>query len=301
MFYNNNKKSMSEPFDAKQGGLSFSFMIATYVIVAFFVQAVLQLVTEKTSVLYLAISSILSLVAITVILVYQCYFKKQTIKVLSLNKFNAQSLLLSILLWGGMFFGAGFVNLKLGEVLVGAGLKVPQTEIPLNNIWQFLLFTLTLAILPAIFEELFFRGLLLSSLDGHSTITKVVAVGLCFALYHCNLAQFAYQFLNGVTFCLLAIYAKSIIPCIIAHFINNFFIILCEYLGIYIDLFSPILIAIGLVALLGFLFITCVFNKNKENKKSNKTTKKEIAQFYLLYGALGIFICALMIITALFA
>lgn len=299
MFYNNKKENVIEPFDLKQGGLSFSFMMAIYVIIAFFVQAILQAITENTSVLYLSVSSILSLVAIAIVLVYQCHIKKQSVKILSITKFNVISVLPMLLLCLGMFLGLGFVNLKFSEIMADLGVKLSQPTIPLHNVWHLLLFTLTLAIIPAVFEELFFRGLLLNSLEGHGTITKVVAVGVCFALYHCNLGQFIYQFIYGVAFCLLALYAKSVVPCIIAHFINNFVIILCEYLGIVIDLFNPILIAIGLVALVGFVLITCVFNSTLNTQKAEKC-KKGILEFYILYGLLGILICALMIVTALF-
>ena len=297
MFYQNNKQTTIEPFDLKQGGLSFSFMMALYVIVAFFVQSILSFVTENTSVLYLAICSVLSSIAIALIIVYQCFFKRQTLRILSVNKFNAKALLPTILLCVGMFLGLGFVNIKFSEIMGELGVKISQPEIPLNNIWQFLLFTLTLAILPAIFEELFFRGLLLNSLEGHGTITKVVAVGICFALYHCNLGQFIYQFIYGVAFCLLALYSKSTLPCIIAHFINNFVIMLCEYLGFYIDLFNPILIAIGVVALIGFFAIVCILDCKRT---TDKNTNKGIIKFYFPYALLGIFICALMIITSLF-
>ncbi len=296
MFYNN-KNEQVEPFDLKQGGLSFSFLMAFYVIITFFVQTILLLITKNTSVLYIAICSILSSLAIAGVIVYQCYFRKRTLKVLSVNRFSPKAFIPTVLLCLGMFLGLGFVNVKFSEIMRDLGVKISQPTIPLHNFWQFLLFTLTLAILPAIFEELFFRGLLLNSLEGHGTITKVVTVGICFALYHCNLGQFIYQFIYGVAFCLLALYAKSTLPCIIAHFINNFVIILCEYLGIYIDLFNPILIAIGLVALIGFFTFTCVLNKRKENKK---TTQKGIVEFYILYGLLGILICALMIVTSLF-
>ncbi len=297
MYYQNKNQQVVEPFDLKQGGISFSFLMAFYVIITFFVQTVLLLVTENTSVLYLAVCSTLSSLAIVGVLVYQCCFKKRTLKVLSVNKFSVKALIPTILLCLGMFLGLGFVNIKFSEIMAGLGVKISQPTIPLKNIWQFLLFTLTLVVLPAIFEELFFRGLLLNSLQEHGTVTKVIAVGICFALYHCNLGQFAYQFIYGVAFCLLALYAKSTLPCVIAHFINNFAIILFEYLGIYIDLFNPILIAIGLVALAGFFVFTCVFNKKKdiEGKK-----QKAITEFYVLYGLLGIFICVLMIVTSLF-
>ncbi len=300
MYYQNKSEQVVEPFDLKQGGLSFSFLMAFYVIITFFVQSILMLVTENISVLYLAICSILSSLAIVGVILYQCKLKRQTIKVLSINKFSLKAFIPTILLCLGMFLGLGFVNIKFSEIMTDLGVQISQPIIPLNNIWQFLLFTLTLAVLPAIFEELFFRGLLLNSLKGHKTITKVVAVSICFALYHCNLGQFIYQFVYGVAFCLLALYANSTLPCIIAHFINNFAIILFEYLGIYIDLFNPIFIAIGLVALIGFFVFTCVLNKIKEEQANKQETQRKITEFYVLYGLLGIFICVLMIVTSLF-
>lgn len=299
MYYQNKNEQAVEPFDLKQGGLSFSFLMAFYVIITFFVQTILLLVTKNTSVLYLAICSTLSSLAILGVIIYQCKIKKQTLKVLSVNKFSLKSLIPTLLLCVGMFLGLGFVNIKFSEIMGKLGVNVSQPTIPLNNIWQFLLFTITLAILPAIFEEVFFRGLLLNSLKGHGTITKVVTVGICFALYHCNLGQFVYQFIYGVAFCLLALYAKSTLPCIIAHFINNFVIILFEYLGIYIDLFNPILIAIGIVALIGFIVFTCVLNQIKE-KSSKQENQRKMTDFYVRYGLLGVFICVLMIVTSLF-
>ena len=299
MYYQNKNEQAVEPFDLKQGGLSFSFLMAFYVIITFFVQTILLLVTKNTSVLYLAICSTLSSLAILGVIIYQCKIKKQTLKVLSVNKFSPKSLIPTVLLCVGMFLGLGFVNIKFSEIMGKLGVNVSQPTIPLNNIWQFLLFTITLAILPAIFEEVFFRGLLLNSLEGHGTITKVVTVGICFALYHCNLGQLVYQFIYGVAFCLLALYAKSTLPCIIAHFINNFVIILFEYLGIYIDLFNPILIAIGIVALIGFIVFTYVLNQTKE-KSSKQENQRKMTDFYVRYGLLGIFICVLMIVTSLF-
>ena len=112
MFYNNKKENVIEPFDSKQGGLSFSFLMAIYVIIAFFVQAILQAITDNTSVLYLAVSSTLSSVAIAIVLIYQCHFKKQTIKILTIKKFNGLSLLPTVLLCVGMFLGLGFVNIS---------------------------------------------------------------------------------------------------------------------------------------------------------------------------------------------
>ncbi len=298
MFYQNKKQQLVEPFDSKQGGLSFSFLMALYVIIAFFVQIILSVATTNTSVLYLAITSMISSIVIAYVIVYQCCFKKQTLKILSANKFNPKCLLPTLLLCVGMFFGLGFVNLKFSEFMVELGVNIPQTTIPLNNFGQFLLFTLTLALLPAIFEELFFRGLLLNSLNSHGKTIKIITVSLCFALYHCNLGQFIYQFIYSIAFCLLALYSKSTLPCIIAHFINNFVIILCEYVGFYIDLFNPMLIVIGIFTLMSFFVFTC-FLKNKQESKEN--IKGGIVKFYFPYAILGILICALMIITSLFA
>lgn len=89
---------------------------------------------------------------------------------------------------------------------------------------------LTVAVLPAIFEELTNRGLLLSVFEKEENDNKVIVImAVIFALFHQNIVQTGYTFIGGLVFAFLAIKTKSIVPGIIIHFINNGLSVLFSY------------------------------------------------------------------------
>lgn len=88
---------------------------------------------------------------------------------------------------------------------------------------------ITSAILPAVFEEITDRGLLLSALDGQSDTFKIVAVGIFFGFLHQNVPQLVPTMLGGFIMAYMAVKGKSIVPGMIVHFLNNFLIILLDY------------------------------------------------------------------------
>ena len=97
---------------------------------------------------------------------------------------------------------------------------------------RYIALSISLAVLPAIFEELFFRGILLNSLISGGKLFAVIVSSLCFAVYHCSITQLLYQFIFGIAFSLLALNSKSIFPCILTHFLNNFIILTAYYFKI---------------------------------------------------------------------
>ena len=293
------KKTRTQTYPLMQtdGGLSFAILMIGYILLAFFIQAVLLIFTTDTSsTLFVVVNSLVSPLAMLLVIVYQIKGKGRSVSVLSLNKFNKLHLLTALLLSIGMFLGLGFVNVLFADFLSGIGLNAPSPNIPLNNPFELILFSITVALFPAVFEELFFRGILLNSLKGENLLVRVFTVGLCFALYHCSVSQFVYQFIYGVAFCLLAIVAKSVIPCIIAHFINNFTILLFTYLNIDVDLTNILLIVIGVVALIGYFLISYFGLKGQKQQ----VPKKGVKFFYLPYGLFGIGICLIVLLGNLF-
>ena len=305
MYCEKNKQNnqIQEILDAKQGGLAFSTLMAIYVLISFLIQSILLGVLESDSFAYLAICSLLSIISIAIILLYYCVNKKHTIKVLGINKCDYKGIILSIVLCVGMFFGLGFVNSLFTTALHSVGVKVSTPNIKLENVWHFIYFSITLALFPAIFEELFFRGLLLSSLEKTSTLAKVIASGVMFALYHCSLSQFVYQFIYGALLALIVIVFKSVIPCIVAHFLNNFAVLFFEYFKVNIDLYNAWVIATGLICLALFIGAIIYFVQKGQSDKAeqNDSEEKQSAlKLYVPYGIFGILICVIMIISVLF-
>ena len=81
---------------------------------------------------------------------------------------------------------------------------------------------LLIALLPAVCEELLFRGFLLSSLE--HTMKKRAAIltaAIVFGLYHMNLVQTPTTALIGMALCYVAVQSESLLPGMLMHFFNN--------------------------------------------------------------------------------
>jgi sodium transport system permease protein len=84
---------------------------------------------------------------------------------------------------------------------------------------------LLFALIPAVCEELAFRGFILSGLErGHSTRTAILLSALLFGFMHVLLSLFQQLFnatLLGLVLGLLAVRSGSIVPGIVFHALNN--------------------------------------------------------------------------------
>lgn len=86
----------------------------------------------------------------------------------------------------------------------------------------FLISLICVAVLPAIFEELSFRGAFFQEYkDAYGIWAGAILSGLLFGLYHMNMRQFIYAFICGVFFALLIEATDSIASSILLHFILN--------------------------------------------------------------------------------
>ncbi len=78
--------------------------------------------------------------------------------------------------------------------------------------------------IPAISEELLFRGYLLNSLSGRFSLrTSVVVSALAFSAVHFHPVNFVALFAIGVLLAVLAIRTGNLLAPMIAHFLNNAF------------------------------------------------------------------------------
>ncbi len=157
---------------------------------------------------------------------------------------------------------------------------------------------ITSCLLPAIFEEITDRGILLATLDDVKNDTlKVVFVGLFFGACHQNMPQLGPTALAGVIIGFMAVKSGSILPGMIVHFMNNFFITIGSYisqkninLGILtvIDnfLFGNAVVALGVAALNGIALIFLLREFMRLNEKYNKkdTTNQTTDNLTEIFG-----------------
>lgn len=101
---------------------------------------------------------------------------------------------------------------------------------------------LALCILPAIGEELLFRGALQGLMRPCGSPAAVFGPALLFALLHLNLAQAITAFLCGLFLGWLAERTGSILPGMLLHLINN----CIAFADIYLQMYAPGNVAMGI-------------------------------------------------------
>lgn len=295
------EKINKQLYDTQTAGALYSFAIILLFLLSFFFSAALLLSGVEIDVngakpdWYLYCNYLVPQIAFALVIAAVFIFVKVTPKeVFKSTKW--QYFLLAILLQFGLF-SLSWVNGYFLRFLQDAlGYQLNQAQLPSLEQGGLFFVIIVVALLPAIFEESIFRGLLLAPMKKLSTPVAVLLNGFLFALYHQNPAQTLYQFVCGCAFALIAIRANSVLPTILSHFLNNTAIILLTYFGI--DDFTGmggvifyILAAISLAATLVWL----IFIDRKTNEK-----KSQSVQPFLLFASVGIAVCAVSWITNLF-
>ncbi len=103
---------------------------------------------------------------------------------------------------------------------LGMNVNDLSSEVP-TGFTNLALYGLFSVICAPIFEEIMFRGIMLTHLQKYGCIFASVVSGIFFGLIHQNHSQMFYAAVLGVIFAIIDIRAGSIIPSIIAHFVVN--------------------------------------------------------------------------------
>jgi hypothetical protein len=93
------------------------------------------------------------------------------------------------------------------------------------------------AIMPAIFEELIFRGVIMTGHKRNGMLKAVCISGLFFGMMHMDWFQLPYTFVGGMVFAIFVYCTNSIYSSMIAHFVLNGIQIIGSIL--YIKLSTP--------------------------------------------------------------
>ncbi len=160
----------------------------------------------------------------------------------------------------------------------------PQTPMEL------LINVLYVAAIPALVEELAFRGIALGVLRKYGDRFAVIASSVLFGLLHGNLIQIPFAFCVGLIMAYTVVRTGNIVPAIIIHFINNAMSCLLSYYTANLSesmqgWFSVLLYASWLfLGLLGFCLLRfCFGQKLKDCYKPYAgclTSKKRTGAFY---------------------
>jgi membrane protease YdiL (CAAX protease family) len=128
----------------------------------------------------------------------------------------ARSLLLGVIVWA-MLFAMGSVITRVIE-LTGGKIPAMYTDLATSS---FALALITRALLPAICEEMAFRGYLQWSLGPLGATVATVGTGLLFGAMHFTVIRVIPLALLGWLFAVAVQRSGSILPGMIMHFLNN--------------------------------------------------------------------------------
>ena len=190
-----------------------------------------------------------------------------------------------------LFFGIGFGFLQyfLGSVFASVGTVAP----PRDNVIAILLFDL---LLPALGEELLFRGVILQRLRHYGMRAAVVVSALAFALSHGAWAQIPYALIAGLLLGTVALYTHSVLPAIVLHFALNFVSVELSLIPESEALFPYIFVMVLSLAL-AFVFrkhTGKAFRKLRKKEKSRSVRQDVLA---MLLSSLGVVLVAEFILS----
>ena len=181
----------------------------------------------------------------------------------------------------------------------GTGVSVPSLEG-----WNLLPAILVIAVLPAIFEETLFRGILSRNMhnSGWGLVPTIFLAGTLFSIYHGSPEQTVYQFISGVCLTFVAVKAGSIFPTILAHFFNNALVLVLSAAGVD-SLWASLplggyiaVLAVSAVLFLGALAFLIFFDRRSVQRGKIKYGKR-----FFFTALAGMGICVIEWVVALIA
>lgn len=227
-------------YDDKDSGWMYLFILTVPIILGFIIAFTLQAVAYRYNFENLTENSIILtvyslIISLSYFIIFFAYNKTQKIEIKKASlikvKFGWKNLFLCVIIAFVTLFGFNTLINYLFHLLEKIGYQ-PDTSLPLplTNGWWLTINIVILAVLPAVFEELIYRGVILNGLRRFGSIKAVVISALLFALAHGSAMQFFYQFILGLVLGFVLIKTGSIVAAMIIHFLNNATVIVFNYI-----------------------------------------------------------------------
>ena len=122
------------------------------------------------------------------------------------------------------------INIPLNK-LFSSFMSLPQVVEAPKSFGEYVLGILCIAIVPAIFEELFCRAIVLREYERYGSRFAIVASALAFLILHNSLASSLSMLILGLILAFIVTCTDSIFPAMIFHFSINFFSLTINYIS----------------------------------------------------------------------
>lgn len=184
--------------------------------------------------------------------------------------------------------------------LVGLELKTVNAPVS-NSIMEFLLNSLATAVVPAVTEELMFRGVILNSLNKYNRFAAILISALLFAIFHGNIPQFIFTLALGVYWGFVFSKTKSLGLCMLMHFAVNFYSVTCVALSKILEsnpwIEVVLFFIIFFVGAFSFIFLKRkgLFNFSELEKQDNLISSKNCYKLAFSSHGMIVFIVVMAI------
>ena len=163
------------------------------------------------------------------------------------------------------------------------GYKQDPNPFTLNSVKDLLICYVSLAIIPAVCEELLFRGVIINCLKHKGEIFAIVLSAIMFAIFHLSPIQLIYPICWGLLLGIVYLRTKNILFPMIMHFINNAFSITLQFLmqpsnadkfepTVFLAIYSIVTLAVWILAM---VYIFKDFIQHRKATPQSVTSKDD--------------------------
>lgn len=188
-----------------------------------------------------------------------------------------------------MQFATYIEQLQQSLFNASTNIEIPEPSGIADILSLFIFVFVVIPFVPAICEEILFRGIIMNGLREFGTLLAVLLSGLLFALMHGSYRQFILQFVLGCEIAFVVIVTENYFAGIIMHLFNNLFSIVYSVVLAIIQTISPVffnyfetfLTILGLILVLGSLtyYLLLIKRKNKDDDQAFLFYKKRISKY----------------------
>lgn len=221
-------------------------------------------------------TAVIQLMIVAVPLALTWYMKSDVKILFSLQKPEKKTIVGSILLYIGTYLVMFMLSIVLSKLLPShlEGLEMAFEEMMKQ---PFVLLVLVIAVMPAIGEELLFRGLVFGSMrQKYKVAWAIFLSALFFGAYHTNLVKLIPTGLLGACFAYIVYKSGSIFISMFLHFTNNFLSVIAMKYPETMEKVLPFMvkeelstIEFMIMLVLGIVFVAAglfLINRKKEDK-----------------------------------
>ena len=154
------------------------------------------------------------------------------------------------------------------SLLVKCGFSITTLPYTLTT-KNYFISLISLVLLPAVCEELLFRGIIFPGLKKHGKTLLITITALMFCLFHMSISQTIYPMLMGLLLCVIMFHEENIYYCITVHMTNNFLSLTLSYfkINLVFNHWTYIILAIVLFGMFLAIILTLIILAMSKTEK----------------------------------